>query len=221
LSDRLLADFQREYGTVLPPALIADELITDFLGAKLRFDPLPTDRFAQTQLVNGDIVVTVNTLTEDIDGVKDSAGVMNVAKWHEIIHVVDDADELTGSGGTLLLPGFDEPAPVICLRGGPQSSRPGGFQAREFWAEEAGRAAAVSLPALRRTDAFQSFLSLANRNAGNATAGWSALYGSAEAIGVNISALVKQLRLEGLLVLREGSRELFVPTRLFDVEGAG
>ncbi len=63
----------------------------------------------------------------------------------------------------------------------------------------AGRAAAVSFPHLIRTGAFRHFIYLAEQRLASGPLGWRALYAAAEAIGVNISALVKQLEAEGVL----------------------
>ena len=151
--EALLQRYCEEYGLseAPPPALVIDELMTDFLDIKLRFDPLPPDRFAQTRVVNGTTVVTVNSLTAKIRGVKDAMGVQNVGKWHELIHVLDDQAELRHIPQNRF-PGFEEPPAVVCMRSG-DTPRSGGFNRREFWAEEAGRAAAVSYPALARSPA--------------------------------------------------------------------
>jgi hypothetical protein len=215
LRAQLLSWYCQEYGCVLPPppALIVDELITDGLGAVLRFDPLPPDRFAQTQLQDGVVVVTINTLTGDIRGVKDEAGVQNVAKCHELIHVSEDRSELASTEGMLKLPGFEQPAAKVCLRG--SGPRPGQFDRREFRAEEAGRAFAVSMPALQATEGFQRFHSVAQANDGEGTGAWRSLYGAATEIGVNISALVTQLEHEGLIyIVRQGRSRIFVTPRL-------
>ena len=94
LRNRLLSEYSKTYTTcrVPPPAKIIDELLTDFVGAELRYDPLPSNVFAQTEWVSssGRPRVTVNSMTADIDGVRDAEGVQNVAKWHETLHVVDD-----------------------------------------------------------------------------------------------------------------------------------
>ena len=39
---------------------VVDDLIRDGLGARLREEPLPLDRFAQTEVVRGRIEITVN-----------------------------------------------------------------------------------------------------------------------------------------------------------------
>ena len=87
LRDRLLLEYQQQYHLQVPPApaLIIDELLTDFLKVDLKFDPLREDVFAQTEWIDGRTVVTVNSLSDKIPGVKDSAGVDNVGKWHEAI----------------------------------------------------------------------------------------------------------------------------------------
>jgi hypothetical protein len=68
--DQLVSQYRAEYGIDLPrpPALIIDELLTDFLGVSLRFDPLPLDTYAQTEWKVGGPVVTVNSLTGKMDG---------------------------------------------------------------------------------------------------------------------------------------------------------
>ncbi len=184
-----------------PPAKIIDELLTDFLGAKLRFFPLASDRFAETRIVDGDLTVIVNSETARVPGVKDAQGVESVAKWHEAIHVVDDLDVLReGQGPQVPLPGIDAARELVCRRGLARSTN-SGEAAREFWAEEAGRAAAVSLPALRQSAAFLELLDLAGRSPGPVPGAWPLLYRAAEDIGVNISALKTQLTLEGLIVV--------------------
>ena len=73
LRDQLLTQYREEYGEDVPPppAKIADQLLTDFLGANLRFDPLPLNIYAQTEWKDDRPVVTVNSFTGQIPGVKD------------------------------------------------------------------------------------------------------------------------------------------------------
>ena len=80
-----------------------------------------------------------------------------------------------------------------------RSARRGEEFQREYFAEESGRAAAVSFPHLIRTGAFRHFIYLAEQRLASGPLGWRAFYAAAEAIGVNISALVKQLEAEGVL----------------------
>jgi hypothetical protein len=227
LRNRLVAQYREEYGVADPPApaLIVDELLTDFMGASLRYDPLPLDTYAQTEWKDDGPVVTVNSLTGAIDGVKDEQGVQNVAKFHEVVHVDCDLPELK-SGPQMALPNFGPPTRIVCHRrpstwnswgGTPRTGAGGNGSRREFWAEEAGRAAAISYEALDHSDAFRAFIRL--RQSGGTVANnerWRLLYLAAEDIGVNISALVKQLDLEGQIVIQqEGGRRVIYPQPAF------
>jgi len=223
LRNQLVSRYREEYGVEAPPppALIVDELLTDFMEASLTFDPLPLEIYAQTKWKNGRALVTINSLTGKMTGVKDAMGVQNVAKFHEVVHVDRDLAELN-SGPQLHMPELGPPAKIVCHRGfgqmPPSSTQrnprtPGNASRREFWAEEAGRAAAVSYEALARSDAFRAFIRL--RQVGSVAANgerWTLLYQAAEDIGVNISALVKQLGLEGQIVVqKEGGRQVIHP----------
>lgn len=211
LRDGLLARYCKEYGVAIapPPARIIDELLVDFLGVDLRYDPLNENVFAQTEWIDGRPVVTVNSLTGSIPGVGDEIGVQNVGKWHEAIHIVRDLDVIR-SGASVALPGFEAPPKIVCFRsGGPRLT--GEAIAREFWAEESGRAAAVSHSALSRSEAFVELCHLASRASGPIKQGWPLLYQAAQEIGVNITALVKQLRLEGFMgVAEEAGQGIYV-----------
>ena len=219
LQSDLLTRFATTYGysTTPPPAKIGDEVITDILGAELRFDPLPANVFAHTEWVRGRPRVTINSRTADIRGVRDAEGVQNVAKWHEIIHLVDDA-EVVRTDLQGLLPGF-QGSRIICYRK-PEAHLSSSALSREFWAEEAGRAAAVSHEALSRSDAFRELLDLGARAHGPVRQGWPLLYKAAGDIGVNISSLVKQLTLEGAIAIA-GKNDVVVQPRLPEVREVG
>jgi hypothetical protein len=227
LRNQLVSRYREEYGVdvPLPPALIVDELLTDFMEVSLRFDPLPLEIFVQTEWKDGRALVTINSLTGQIAGVKDASGVQNVAKFHEVVHVDRDLPELK-SGPQLSMPELGPPAKIVCHRGLGQMRplgrrpKPGTHwdkSRREFWAEEAGRAAAVSYEALARSDAFRAFIRL--RQVGSVAANgerWTLLYRAAEDIGVNISALVRQLELESQIVVqKEGGRQVIHPQPVF------
>ena len=210
-----------EYGVEIPPApaLIADELITDFLGAQLRFDPLSTDVFAHTDWVDGKAVVTVNSMTSVIAGVKDDIGVQNVAKLHEAVHVDRDLEVLR-TRQTSMLPGFESFEPIKCYwKASPGRSSNGSEWLREFWAEEAGRAGAVDYSSLAQSHAFRSFATMNTFMPKGQR--WSLLYESAKDIGVNISALVTQLELEGRVVIvkEKGRRVINVQPGMMDAIG--
>ena len=223
LRDDLLTQFATTYGcsTTPPPAKIGDEIITDILGAELRFDPLPTNVFAQTEWVRGRPRVTINSRTADIRGVRDADGVQNVGKWHEVIHITDDLDTLR-AGVSAALPGFEVSPRIVCYRSGDAKGSPEAA-AREFWAEEAGRAAAVSLEALARSEAFQELCRAASTGSGPVAGGFPLLYEVAEDIGVNATALVKQLTLEGWIVVTKesGRNVVYVQPRLNELAGGG
>ena len=59
LRDQLLTQYREEYGEDVPPppAKIADQLLTDFLGANLRFDPLPLCHSTYTPRPSGRTIV--------------------------------------------------------------------------------------------------------------------------------------------------------------------
>jgi hypothetical protein len=219
--DRLLHEYRLRYGFPRPPApaRVIDELLTDFLQVRLRYRALPADRFAETRLDDGGVVVTVNDDIALIEGAKDALGIGNVAKWHETIHVLRDIDALRRPA-TSMLPGFEAEPEIVCLRRAGTGGRTAWTESaeREFFAEEAGRAAAVSLEALRRSQPFIDLLALAGRTTGPVRQAWPLLYDAATEIGVNISALAKQLQLEGLIVIeRTGGRsEVAVQSQLLE-----
>jgi hypothetical protein len=200
-----------------PPAIVVYELLTDFLGARLSFDPLPDDRFAQTRWVDGVAHVAINSRADRIRGVRDVEGVQRVAAWHEAIHVAEDADAVR-SEFQGLLPGLDLPAENILYRE-KKTYRYDSEKAREFRAEEAGRAAAVSIWVVERCDSWQHFLARGEEHpTREVVGGWRLLYRVAEEIGVNITALVKQLEFEDHIRVERQGRDaggrLFVPARL-------
>ena len=220
LRDQLLTQYREEYGEDVPPppAKIADQLLTDFLGANLRFDPLPLNIYARTEWKDDRPVVTVNSFTGQIPGVKDVEGIQNVAMLHEAVHVERDISELK-SGPQLTLPDFGPPTKIVCHRDFRNWRRPGErFSSsgdipesmREFFAEEAGRAAAVSYQALSRSEAFQGFCRLGDKGTTKDNGEmWRLLNLAAWEIGVNRSALVKQLDLEGrIIVEQKGGRKI-------------
>ena len=208
LRDDLLSRYQHEYDLAVPPppAKIVDELLTDFLHAELQYLPLADDRFAETRWENGKAVVRVNTLTACIPGVKDAEGVQNVGKWHEAVHVVRDLPDLRVAPQACL-PGLEVAREIACYRSGRRLTPLNDWE-REVFAEEAGRAAAVSMSALARSEAFRRLPHVGRRSLGPAPGAWPLLYQAAQDIGVNISSLVKQLSLEGwIAVVKEEGRE--------------
>ena len=215
LRDDLLLRYCEKYGkdTPPPPAKIVDELLTEFLGASLFVVPLELNIFAETEWLPNETVVRVNSRTREMPGVKDPAGVEAVAKWHEGVHIVSDAPSVHGQQQLLL---DLEPPKVICRRGEPYDRSSAQAQ-REFWAEEAGRAAAVSFSHLRRSTAFQELMSGDESHSNGEN--WACLYRAAEDIGVNSTALSKQLQFERFITIEvvAGHRILRVQPRLGDL----
>lgn len=195
IRDDLLSKYCVKYhkDTPPPPATIVNELLTEFLGVELEFVPMNLNVFAETEWFPHVTVVRVNSRTREIHGVKDALGVQAVAEWHEGIHVLEHAPGSNGQQQLLL--DLEHPR-VTCRRGKP-SDFSSTQAAREFLAEEAGRAAAVSFFHLWRSAAFQELMGnhpcLPNRER------WDLLYQAADDIGINSSALVRQLQLEGYI----------------------
>ena len=91
----------------------------------------------------------------------------------------------------------------MCFRNSEPTPREPTAMSRELWAEEAGRAAAVSYAALAQSEAFRTLSGARNRSNGER---WQLLYEAASNIGVNRSALVTQLELEGRIVVQKENR---------------
>ena len=207
----LLSRYEQEYGeTAPPPAIIGAEVAQDFLGAKVVFDPLPLHLFGETTIRDGSPLITMNSLTGQIEGVKDPRGVQGTGIWHEMIHVERDLHILR-VGPQATLPGMVIDQTIACHRA-TAVTIPGRFSMHEYFAEVAGRAAAVSYPHLLKTDSFSRFANLARRHLASNQASWRLLYDAAQEIGVNISALVKQLGEDGLLAVeRSEGRSILYP----------
>lgn len=200
--DALLRRYEAEYGSAPPPALIGRELLTDFMEVGLSYDALALTIFAETTWQGGRPHVTVNSRTHEIPGVKDPEGVINVGVWHELVHVERDIAEVrVGDQGVFA--GMRPNLTIACRRDRPNTQRRNEEFRREFFAEEAGRAAAVSFPHLIKTDEFREFIYLGERGRASGSNGWRLLYAAASAIGVNISALVRQMEEEGYLTVEQ------------------
>lgn len=203
-----------------PPAKIVYELITDFVGVELHFDPLPLDRYAQTRWVHGEPTVTINSLTSLMSEVKHVDGVQRVAAFHELMHVMDDGDMARGDMQASM-PGLDEPIPIVCYRE-PNSRHNRTLGEREFRAEEGGRAAAIPIWALERVAPWRELQTLASRRPDReVVGGWPRLFACAEALGVNVTSLIKQLSYEGRLVVvraERGADKIYVPASFGEVD---
>ena len=79
---------------------MTEDIIEDPLGARLMVEPLPLDRFAQSEMVNGRAIITVNSRISEMPKVKDVQGFSYVAQWHEVEHVDRDLGEAPDKAGT-------------------------------------------------------------------------------------------------------------------------
>ena len=154
-------------------------------------------------------MVTVNALINEIPGVGDVQGVENLSKFHEGIHVARDLHMLK-SGSQAAFPGFETPKRFRCYRSATRQSYTSSEECkREFWAEEAGRAGAISHAALAQSDAFRALTKFASHSSVSNAESWRLLGQAARDIGVNPTALVKQLRLEGWITVEtQGGRKI-------------
>ena len=224
LRERLMTDFMEIEGLRERPLMkhVIEDLVQDVQGARLRDDVLPLDRFAQSELLNGRIVVTVNKRIADMPGVKDPAGVRIVAIGHEAVHVDRHLDprpaNAVGSQLTFLEPDLQTPRLIMCRSAG--GAGRAGQPEQEFLAENAALALTIAWPDLQRCAAFAAFQRRAADGGDLGGAGWSLLYQTAEFIGVNISALVTYFTHRGLCYVERGGdrSRLMAAPRLFEVD---
>jgi len=200
---------------------VIDDLLENVQGVRLREEVLPLDTYAQTEFVAGRVEVSINSRISDVPGVKDPGGVAYVAKWHESIHVEFDTnlDGARQAGDQECLPGLvgEAPRTIACRR------VEGGFDDRlamEFRAENAGLAAAIAIQDLERCEPYLEFKQVSADGGDISSPGWGLLYDIAEAIGVNISALVKYFSQHGVLSVIDdhGKRRLIAATPLIGAE---
>ncbi len=181
---------------------VTDELLEEVQGVRLRSEVLPLDVFAQSEVIGQRIEVSVNNRLNEMEGIRDTSGVAFVAKWHESIHVLRDLRPKGSADTQLRLGGLEDAIQrqIVCRRTGAGQAL--NVDEREFFAENAGLAAAIAMPDLKLSPAFQEFTLLTERGGDITTPGWNLLAQSAADIGVNRAALFKYLNQLGLL-LRE------------------
>jgi len=205
-----------------PPAIAIRDVLPEVLDAKVTFDPLSLNVYDRTRWQGGRFRVTVNALIRMMPDVLDVEGVENVCLCHEAIHIVRDADLLT-QAQPLPFAGFETSSAITCYRADKPLTPDVVLRRREFRAEEAGRAAAVSIPHLLREQSFLDLIDAGRRRPVRGRAGWSLLYSAAKAIGVNRSAATKQLQLEGWIAIepsRDGDKQILVQPGLITLAEA-
>ena len=171
---------------------IIDDFIEEPQGARVLEGVLPRDTFGQTEAVKGKIEVTINNRFAEMSNVKDAYGVAYMTKWHESIHIEHDISPGISEGEPrqLGLPGIEGDIPrLIVCRGVKSGDRE--IAEREFIAENAAIAAAIAGPDLLRCEGFLEFRRLAAQGGDLGSYGWKLLYRTSEAIGVNITAVVR------------------------------
>jgi hypothetical protein len=198
----LVARYLAENGLRERPLLheIIDDLIEEVQQARLREDVPLLDRFAQSEVVDGRVEVTINSRIGEMSNVKYVDGIIYVAKWHESIHVARDMDVGESERRRLqpFLPGLDAGYPrQIACRWADGRRRP--LPAIEFIAENAAVAVAIAGSDLARCPSFDEFRRLAVRGGDMRGRGWHLLYETAAFIGVNPTVLVRYLEQRGVV----------------------
>jgi hypothetical protein len=219
----LLADFINTEGLDERPLIkeVIEDLVQDVQGARLRDEVLPLDRFAQSEIVNGRPLVTINKRIAEMPRVKDPAGVRVVAIGHEAVHVDQHLHPAADAvGQQLIFSGLDLEAPQLIMCRSAGGAGRAGQPAQEFMAENAALAMTIALPDLQRCAAFAAFQRLAADGGDLGAVGWTLLYRTAEFIGVNATALVTYFTHRGLCYVERGGdrSRLMAAPRLFEVD---
>jgi hypothetical protein len=207
--ERLVREYMASNKLTVRPFLkdVIDDLIEEVQGARLREEVLPLDRFAQTEMVDGRAIVSINTRVDHVPGVKDVAGIVYVSKWHESLHVDrdfnDDASDSQMDGARPASPA-QKSRLIVCRSTG---VRRGIMPPWEFVAENAALAAAIAGPDLARSRAFFKFQRLAAGRGDLASRGWGLVYEICKDIGVNSATLLRYFaHLNICQVIDEGNR---------------
>jgi hypothetical protein len=201
---------------------IVEELIEEDQGVRVRDEVLELDTYAQTTLVNGRPVVSINSRIGEMPGVKDAAGARHVALWHESIHIPRDILPTSrwNVHDQFKLPGFDVEATPLVVCKSRKPLRPE-EKAREVFAEAAARAAAIAQPDLQRCPAYREYERRAARGGELGRSGWRLLYETAAFIGVNITALTGYFEQRGWhrVESRDGGQRLIAHPQLIGDDG--
>lgn len=201
LREVLLQRYMANYGYTDRPFLkdVVDDAIEEGLGARVLEEVLPLDRYAQSEVVGNRVIVSVNSRAGEIPGVKHAAGVINVGKWHEAIHVDSHLKPAQGAvaGETQPLPLFEDVRERLIVCRGASWQRHENPQ-WEFTAENGGLAAAIAAADLVRCDSFLELLARVKQGGDLGRYAWRLLYDTADRIGVNPPALLRYFGHRGL-----------------------
>jgi hypothetical protein len=197
--ERLMAMLMDEYGLDRRPLLknVYRQVISDYQEVRLLEEALPRNRFAETRVVDGRPVITINSMTTRMPKIAHPDRVKHVSAWHESAHVLLDVGWRPAywvEGLPIGLGGWT-PSPILCVRdanGRPVSS------VREFIAEAVGIAAAVADADLKVGSAYLNFLEYTSWGGDPDGVGWHLLCQVSASIGVNVSVLARYFEQHGL-----------------------
>ncbi len=209
----MVAELMRRYNWRSRPFVkeLIDEIITEVQEARLLYDVLPLDRYAQTEVIGNRVEVTINQRIGEMLGVKDVDGCIHVAKWHESDHLLRDVPALLQPPDPSSSPIYSSPIAqaILCRSVGRLSSDEA---AREARAENAAKAAAIAGPDLERCIPYRHFRFLAANNGDMDRAGRSLLREIAWLVGVNRNAVATYFEQRGWFrVVSENGRRRWLP----------
>jgi len=197
--EALMMRYMADYGLTRRPLLknVYRQLIGEIQEARILDEPLPMDRFAQTEPVRGRPVITINRLIGRMPNVKDPAPIRHVACWHESIHIPADVERRDLPPLTDLKRGLEAAtsSPLLCHATGSDQQR---WPLYEQAIEAAGLAAAVADADLRVGSAYLNFLEYTGQGGDPDGIGWHLLCQVSASIGVNVTALARYFEQHGL-----------------------
>jgi len=197
--ETLMVQYMVLYGLTQRPFLktVYRELIGEIQDVRILDESLPMDRYAQTELVRGRPVITINRLIGRMPHVKDAGGIGHVACWHESIHVTVDVERRAIPPLTELRSGLEveTSSPLLCRASQGSLHR---WSLREQAIEAVALAASVADADLRRCPNFLNFLQLAAMGGDMGPLGWRLLRAVSTVIGVNTTALRRYFEQHGI-----------------------
>ena len=198
--ETLMAEYMALYRPAERPPLqlVYEELIGEIQGVRIIDAPLPTDRYAQTELDRrGRAEITLNSLIGQMSHVKDEHGVRHVAAWHEGIHVLVDVERRELPPLSDLRNGLENStsSPFLCSATQDNEHR---WSLCEQAIETAALAAAIADADLSRCNSYLRFVRLAAEGGDMGSKGWRLLEWIETAIGVNRTALRRYFEQHGI-----------------------
>ena len=222
--DRLVDGYVIDHRLTERPFLkdIIDDLIEEQQHVRLLSGPLRLDTYGQTERIGGRIEITVNSRINEMIYVKDVDGVANATKWHESVHAERDlgVQEIDGDGSqqVFTVPGFEKHSlGLIVCRDVEKIGYGGEEREREFFAENAGIAAAISGADLLRCEEFLEFKELVILGGDITLPGWDLIKAIAGRIGVNRTAITRYFCQRGIVQTEQigGRQRLIAVVPLF------